>query len=310
MKQLTHLNQYKENKPCILTIGTFDGVHLGHQKIIHSLVEEAKQKNLVANILTFFPHPRMVLQQDQGIKLIDTMEEKKEALAALGVDHLITHPFSEAFSRLTALEFAREILVDLLHVAKIIVGYDHRFGRNREATAEDLKVLGNTFDFEVTTIPPQTISSIAVSSTKIRKALLKGHITEANRYLNRLYQIQGYVVKGNGIGRTMSFPTANIEVKENYKLLPAKGVYLVTVPHNGKLLYGMMNYGLRPTVNGEHAAIEVHLFDFNQDLYGQKLTLQLLLKIRDEQKFESLAALKSQIQKDKAFCLSYIEQNF
>ncbi|MGB1019979.1 MAG: bifunctional riboflavin kinase/FAD synthetase [Flavobacteriaceae bacterium] len=310
MKQLTHLNQYRENKPCILTIGTFDGVHLGHQKIINALVEEAKQKNLLANILTFFPHPRMVLQQDQSIKLIDTLEEKKEALATLGVDHLIIHPFSEAFSRLTALEFARDILVERLHVAKIIVGYDHRFGRNREATAEDLKTLGNTYSFEVTTIPPQAVSSIAVSSTKIRKALLEGNITEANRYLNRPYQIQGTVVKGDGIGRTLSFPTANIEVQVNYKLLPAKGVYLVAVPHKGKLLFGMMNYGLRPTVNGEQAVMEVHLFDFNQDIYGQKLTLQLLLKIRDEQKFESLTALKGQILKDKAFCLSHIEQNF
>ncbi len=310
MKQLTHLNQYREKKSCILTIGTFDGVHIGHQKIIQALVDEAKEKGLVANVLTFFPHPRMVLQQDQSIKLIDTMEEKKEALAALGIDHLIVHPFSTDFSRLTALEFARDILVAQLHVAKVIVGYDHRFGRNREATAEDLKVLGNTYDFEVTTIPPQAVSSIAVSSTKIRKALKEGNIEEANRYLNRPYQIEGTVVQGDGIGRTLSFPTANIDVEAQYKLLPAKGVYLAAVLLEGKHHYGMMNYGIRPTLNGEQASLEVHLFDFNQNIYGQKLTLQLLLKIRDEQKFESLDALKNQIQRDKAFCLSHIEQNF
>lgn len=310
MKSLTHLDQYRERKQCILTIGTFDGVHFGHQKILKSLVEEAKGRGLFANVLTFFPHPRMVLQQDQSIKLIDTMEEKKEALAALGIDHLIIHPFSEDFARLTALDFVRKVLVEQLHVAKIMVGYDHRFGRNREATAEDLKELGNTYDFEVTTIPSQEVSSIAVSSTKIRKALEEGNISVANQYLNRPYQIRGKVVRGEGIGRTLSFPTANIKVANSYKLLPATGVYLVTVTHEGQSYFGMMNYGTRPTLNGSQATLEVHLFSFDKDLYGQELTLELHLKIRDEQKFDSLEALQTQIGKDKAFCLQHIEQNF
>ena len=243
MKQLNNLGQYQETKSCILTIGTFDGVHLGHQKILESLVREAKQKDLFANVLTFFPHPRMILQQDQSIKLIDTMEEKKEALQALGIDYLIIHPFSGRFSRLSALEFTRNVLIDQLHVFKVIVGYDHRFGRNRGATAEDLKMLGRTYNFEVNTIAPQEVSSIAVSSTKIRAALIAGNIEVANKYLNRPFQIRGKVIKGDRIGRTISFPTANIKVESTYKLLPARGVYLVTILYGGEKIYGVMNYG-------------------------------------------------------------------
>ena len=310
MKQLNHLRQYQETKSCILTIGTFDGVHLGHQKILESLVREAKQKDLFANVLTFFPHPRMILQQDQSIKLIDTMEEKKEALQALGIDHLIIHPFSERFSRLSALEFTRNILIDQLHTSKVIVGYDHRFGRNREATAEDLKRLGRTYNFEVSTITPIEVSSIAVSSTKIRAALTAGNIKAANKYLNRPYQIRGKVVEGDRIGRTISFPTANIKVESNYKLLPAKGVYLVTILYGGEKIYGVMNYGIRPTLKAKEPSLEVHLFNFNKDIYRETLVISLLLKIRDEQKFDSLSALKDQIEKDKAFCLKHIEQNF
>ena len=310
MKQLNNLGQYQETKSCILTIGTFDGVHLGHQKILESLVREAKQKDLFANVLTFFPHPRMILQQDQSMKLIDTMEEKKEALQALGIDYLIVHPFSGRFSRLSALEFTRNVLIDQLHVFKVIVGYDHRFGRNREATAEDLKMLGRTYNFEVNTIAPQEVSSIAVSSTKIRAALIAGNIEVANKYLNRPFQIRGKVVKGDRIGRTISFPTANIKVESTYKLLPARGVYLVTILYGGEKIYGVMNYGIRPTLKATKPSLEVHLFNFNKNLYGQTLVISLLLRIRDEQKFGSLSELKDQIEKDKAFCLKHIEQNF
>ena len=310
MKQLNNLGQYQETKSCILTIGTFDGVHLGHQKILESLVREAKQKDLFANVLTFFPHPRMILQQDQSMKLIDTMEEKKEALQALGIDYLIVHPFSGRFSRLSALEFTRNVLIDQLHVFKVIVGYDHRFGRNREATAEDLKMLGRTYNFEVNTIAPQEVSSIAVSSTKIRAALIAGNIEVANKYLNRPFQIRGKVIKGDRIGRTISFPTANIKVESTYKLLPARGVYLVTILYGGEKIYGVMNYGIRPTLKATEPSLEVHLFNFNKNLYGQTLVISLLLRIRDEQKFGSLSELKDQIEKDKAFCLKHIEQNF
>ena len=310
MKQLNNLGQYQETKSCILTIGTFDGVHLGHQKILESLVREAKQKDLFANVLTFFPHPRMILQQDQSMKFIDTMEEKKEALQALGIDYLIVHPFSGRFSRLSALEFTRNVLIDQLHVFKVIVGYDHRFGRNREATAEDLKMLGRTYNFEVNTIAPQEVSSIAVSSTKIRAALIAGNIEVANKYLNRPFQIRGKVIKGDRIGRTISFPTANIKVESTYKLLPARGVYLVTILYGGEKIYGVMNYGIRPTLKATEPSLEVHLFNFNKDLYGQTLVISLLLRIRDEQKFDSLSELKDQIEKDKAFCLKHIEQNF
>lgn len=308
MKVITHIENYTLTQPCVLTIGTFDGVHVGHQKIIKKLVKQAHKNNQLAVVLTFFPHPRMVLQKDQSIRLIDTLSEKQEHLATLGVDVLVIHPFSKEFSRLTALEFTRDILVNRFHIAHLIIGYDHRFGRNREATVDDLIQLGTSYNFKVKKIEAQEIESVNVSSTKIRKALEHGDIKTANNYLARKFSLSGTVRKGNGIGRTLDFRTANLEIPEDYKLLPADGVYFIETLWNENPYFGMMNIGTRPTVTGDRKhTIEVHLFDFDENIYHQKLSVFILQMIRKEQKFNSLELLKDQLEKDKLFCLEEIK---
>ncbi|MGB2305340.1 MAG: bifunctional riboflavin kinase/FAD synthetase [Flavobacteriaceae bacterium] len=307
MKIVTHIENYQEQTPSILTIGTFDGVHVGHQKIIANLVQQAKEKKHLAVVLTFFPHPRMVLQKDIDIKLIDTVEEKQNILASLGVDVLVIHPFSKEFSRLTSLEFIRDLLVNTFKISKVIMGYDHRFGRNREASIKDVYLYGDTYGFEVEEIPAQEISSVNVSSTKIRNALTEGDLKKVNTFLNRPYQLSGIVTPGAGLGRTIDFPTANIKIKETYKLCPPNGVYCVQSTINNKLIKGMMNIGMRPTVNGKTKTIEVHFFEFNQTLYEQSLTIEILDKIREEQKFDSLDKLQKQLEKDKKNCLQLFD---
>lgn len=307
MKIVTHIENYQEQTPSILTIGTFDGVHVGHQKIIANLVQQAKEKKHLAVVLTFFPHPRMVLQKDIDIKLIDTVEEKQNILASLGVDVLVIHPFSKEFSRLTSLEFIRDLLVNTFKISKVIMGYDHRFGRNREASIKDVYQYGATYGFEVEEIPAQEISSVNVSSTKIRNALTEGDLKKVNTFLNRPYQLSGIVTPGAGLGRTIDFPTANIKIKETYKLCPPNGVYCVQSTINNKLIKGMMNIGMRPTINGKTKTIEVHFFEFNQTLYEQSLTIEILDKIREEQKFDSLDKLQKQLEKDKKNCLQLFD---
>jgi riboflavin kinase/FMN adenylyltransferase len=307
VKIVTHIENYQEQTPSILTIGTFDGVHVGHQKIIANLVQQAKEKKHLAVVLTFFPHPRMVLQKDIDIKLIDTLEEKQKILASLGVDVLVIHPFSKEFSRLTSLEFIRDLLVNTFKISKVIIGYDHRFGRNREASIKDVHQYGATYGFEVEEIPAQEISSVNVSSTKIRNTLTEGDLKKVNTFLNRPYQLSGVVTPGAGLGRTIDFPTANIKILETYKLCPPNGVYCVQSTINNKLIQGMMNIGMRPTVNGKTKTIEVHFFEFSQTLYEQSLTIEILDKIREEQKFDSLDELQKQLEKDKKTCLQLFD---
>ena len=302
MNVVNGIENYKANSKSILTIGTFDGVHLGHQKIITSLVTKAKQKSLQANILTFFPHPRMVLQKESNLKLIDTLEEKQNLLSELGIDNLIIHPFSKEFSKLTAIEFTRDVLVNGLGMSALMIGYDHRFGKNREASVEDLITYGQSYNFEVTVIPAQDISSITVSSTKIRDAIKISNFKKVNQFLGRPYELNGKVIKGNGVGRTIKYPTANIEIKEIYKLIPPKGVYLVKIYLGENEFSGMMNIGNRPTINGLNQTIEVHIFDFDKDIYGKNLKVCFLKKIRKEKKFDSLPSLKSQLKKDEENC--------
>ena len=302
MNVVDGIENYKANSKSILTIGTFDGVHLGHQKIITSLVTKAKQKSLQANILTFFPHPRMVLQKESNLKLIDTLEEKQNLLSELGIDNLIIHPFSKEFSKLTAIEFTRDVLVNELGMSALMIGYDHRFGKNREASVEDLITYGQSYNFEVTVIPAQDISSITVSSTKIRDAIKISNFKKVNQFLGRPYELNGKVIKGNGVGRTIKYPTANIEIKEIYKLIPPKGVYLVKIYLGENEFSGMMNIGNRPTINGLNQTIEVHIFDFDKDIYGKNLKVCFLKKIRKEKKFDSLPSLKSQLKKDEENC--------
>ena len=292
---------YKQIKSSVITIGTFDGVHVGHQQIIHRLVDTARKNDLQALVLTFFPHPRMVIQNDANIKLINTIDEKAKQLEQLGVDHLVVKEFTKSFSRLTALEYVRDILVNKLKVKHIIVGYDHHFGRNRTANINELKEFSAFYDFEVTEIEPQEVDDVAVSSTKIRSAILKGNIPTANKFLGYNFMLTGTVIKGKGLGKTLDFPTANIQIEAAYKLIPKHGVYVVKSQIKGVEVFGMMNIGKNPTVSeGNQTKIEVHFFDFSANLYGAVLKIELLDHLRSEIKFPNIEALKLQLEKDKA----------
>ncbi len=306
MKIFNSIHDFKSTKKTILTLGTFDGVHVGHQKIIQKLIQNASDYNCESLILTFFPHPRMVLQEGSDIKLLNTIDEKTVLLKKMGLDNLIIHPFDKEFSRLTAEEFVKTILVDALHIQKIIIGYDHRFGRNRLANIDDLILYGKQYNFEVEQISAQEIDSVSISSTKIRNAILDGNIALANEYLGYKYVINGMVINGNQLGRTIGFPTANLKIEENYKLIPKNGVYIVKSTINQKTVFGVMNIGTNPTVNGENLSIEVHFFDFDADLYNSKIEISVLERIRDEQKFDSIELLKNQIQEDKETAISFI----
>ncbi|MGB1971447.1 MAG: bifunctional riboflavin kinase/FAD synthetase [Flavobacteriaceae bacterium] len=306
MKVISNIDNYHALEGCSLTIGTFDGVHVGHRKIIERLVKSAKEKNHLSVVLTFFPHPRMVLQKDTRIRLIDTLEEKQQLLKALGVDVLVIHPFSKVFSRQSADEFIRDILVNAFKTEHLIIGYDHRFGRNREATVETLIDAGNTYGFSVEKIDAQDIASVNVSSTKIRTALEKGEVKKAALFLHRPFKISGEVIKGYGIGKTIKFPTANLHIKEEYKLLPADGVYFIQSSLDNRLVYGMMNIGFRPTVQGKERSYEVHFFDFDYSLYAQNIQVELIQQIRREQRFDSLRELEVQLKNDEAQCRSLI----
>lgn len=299
MKITHNFLNFSSKKKTIITIGTFDGVHIGHQKIIAQLLEASKKKNEASVILTFFPHPRMVLQKDHGVKLINTLNEKSELLENLGLDELIIHPFDKDFSRLTAFEFVRNVLVNQLNISKLIIGYDHHFGKNREGNFEQLQEYGAMFDFELEEIPAQNLNDITISSTKIRTALLNGEIEKANNYLGYKFMLTGEVVKGQSLGSKIGFPTANIKIEEDYKLIPKEGAYVIKATIDNVRYSGMLNIGNRPTIKGKHQTIEVNFFDFNADLYGQTIQIELLKFLRDEQKFDSLDDLKSQLKKDK-----------
>lgn len=308
---ITHnsIENFNKSINTAITIGTFDGVHIGHKKIIERIVATAKGNGLESAILTFYPHPRMVLQQDTDLKLLTTIEEKQAILKETGLDHLIVQPFTKEFSRLTALEFIKDILVDGLNTKKIIIGYDHRFGRNRTANIKDLIEYGNTFNFEVEEISAQEINDVSVSSTKIRKALHEGNVTTANSYLGYPYLLTGTITKGKGLGRQLQFPTANLHIDNTYKLIPKKGSYVVKSIINQTTVFGMMNIGFNPTVNGTQQTIEINFFDFNADLYNKTLQVSLLNRLRDEQKFDSVEALQHQLQLDKQQALQFIEKH-
>ncbi|CAN5326687.1 bifunctional riboflavin kinase/FAD synthetase [soil metagenome] len=310
MKEHKGAHTFHSDHPTVITIGTFDGVHAGHQKIITRLVETAKVSQLESAILTFFPHPRMVLQEDSGIRLINTIEERRQILEKTGLDHLIIHPFTHQFSRLSALEFVRDILVNRLNAKKVIIGYDHRFGRNRTANIDTLREFGRQFDFEVEEIGQQEIEDVAVSSTKIRKALEDGRVEKANNYLQHPFTLTGTVVEGKGIGKDFGYPTANLKIEEQYKLIPKIGVYVVRSVINEIPYFGMMSIGTNPTVGGTSQTIETYFFLLNEDLYGKKLQIEMLTRIRDEKKFDSVTALQLAMKQDEAFCESYISDNY
>ena len=303
---LHNISEFQKGEKTFVTIGTFDGVHFGHQRILEKLVSDAKKAGKKSILLTFFPHPRMVLQKDNSLELINTIEERKNLLAKTGLDYLIIHPFSKEFSRLTALAFVRDILVNQFNVSKLCIGYDHHFGKNREGNITQLQEYSKLYDFDIEEIPAQDIDDVSVSSTKIRKALAEGSVKTANTYLGYPFMLNGKVVNGKQLGGKIGFPTANIDVEEEYKLIPKTGVYVVRSSVDGKIIYGMMNIGKRPTVDGKHQTIEVHFFDFNQDLYEQSLTVELLYFLRDEHKFDSVEHLISQLQKDEIQARNFI----
>ncbi|MCZ8197511.1 MAG: bifunctional riboflavin kinase/FAD synthetase [Flavobacterium sp.] len=299
MKVFNSISSYVSQKQSIITIGTFDGVHIGHQEIIEKIIEDAKKSDCESLILTFFPHPRMVLAHESGVKLLNTINEKIELLEKIGLSDLIIHPFDETFSQLSAEEFVVKILVEKLKIKKIILGHDHRFGKDRSASIDDLIIFGKKYNFEVEQISAQEIDRVAISSTKIRTALLEGNIVLANQYLGYQYFFSGKVVKGKQLGRTIGFPTANIQVDEEYKLIPKNGVYIVKSSIDEKIHFGMMNIGTRPTVDGKNLTIEVYFFDFDKDIYDTSVTVTILDRIRDEKKFDSFEDLKEQLKKDR-----------
>ena len=306
MKTIHGIENFPASEGSIVTIGTFDGVHLGHQQILKQLIDTSQQSKLKSVLLTFFPHPRMVLQPDISMHLIQTIEEREKALRKTGLDYLVIHPFSEKFSRLSADDYVKQVLVDKLNVRKVVVGYDHRFGRNRTASLEDMYNYADIYDFEVIEIDAKKIKSTAVSSTKIRKAIGQGDIALANSYLGDPFTLEGVVVHGDKRGRELSYPTANIELQNKHKIIPKQGVYLIQSDIDNQVVYGMMNIGTKPTFDTTNPSIEVHFFDWNGDLYDQTLQVKLLKWIREEQKFDSVEELQAQIHADERYCRSYI----
>nr|MBI1229432.1 bifunctional riboflavin kinase/FAD synthetase [Cytophagales bacterium] len=308
MKIYEDFNEFEPIAHAVVTIGTFDGVHLGHRKILNRVRILADKAQGETVLITFWPHPRMVLRpDDHNIKLLSTFEEKKRLLQAFGVDHLISIPFTKAFSETTSEEFIHHILIDKINTKTLVIGYDHKFGKGREGGFEHLQANQETYGFELEEIPREDIDSIGISSTKIRKALEAGDITTANSFLGRPYEITGTVVTGKQIGRAMGFPTANIAVADPNKLIPKDGAYVITALVDGKPVRGMLNIGQRPTLSGDTKTIEAHLFDFTGTIYGQELRVSFLEFLRPERKFSGLEELKAQLALDKENAIRFFD---
>lgn len=287
----------------VVTTGTFDGVHIGHQQVVKSLIQSAKKNNCESVLLTFDPHPRIVLQQNTDLKLLSTLDEKITLLKECGIDNLLVIPFTKEFSRMTSLEFVREIIVKELDTEKLIIGYDHHFGRNREGSFEHLKEFGPVYGFDVEEIPAKDVEEVRISSTKIREALEEGDVKMAAKLLGHPYQMSGVVVKGNQIGGSLGFPTANIKISDQYKLIPKKGAYAVELKLDDEMYVGMMNIGVRPTIDDKQdLSIEVHVLDYKGDLYGEKISLLLVDRLRNEKMFDSREQLVEQLKRDEVNC--------
>jgi len=298
----------QRNNRSIVTIGTFDGVHVGHQKILNDIVALGHKMGLTSTVLTLFPHPRMVLQKDTSIRLLNTIEERVAMLKSIGVEKVEVKTFTKAFAQLSAEAYVKTILVEELNAAVVVIGYDHHFGKNRGGNINDLRTFGAKYGFEVKEIKAQQIDDVSVSSTKIRNALSEGLISTANSYLGYEYSITGKVVSGNKIGRTLNYPTANIKVNADYKLIPKDGVYVVHSTIDNRTVYGMMNIGSNPTIPGKEPSTEVHFFDCNEDLYDRELTVNFMHHLRDELKFPNVEALKQQLQDDERRSRTFLSQ--
>lgn len=292
----------------VVTSGTFDGVHLGHQKILQRVRDIASKHGGESVVITFWPHPRLILRPEEpALKLLNTFEEKAELLRKHGVQHLLRIPFTKEFSQISSMEFITQILVETMGTKKLVIGYDHRFGKNREGSFEQLKLNGPTYGFEVEEIPRQDVDHVGVSSTKIRKALESGDIDTANHFLGRPYQLSGRIIKGDKLGRVLGFPTANIDLDSHDKLVPAEGIYAVTVLHGHATYGGMLYIGNRPTVDGSRRSIEVNIFDFEKDIYGETIQVSFHQLLRSDSKFEDLESLKRQLEHDKVTALQALK---
>lgn len=311
MKIYHSIDDFQRLHCAVVTSGTFDGVHLGHQTILNRLKEVADKSKGETVVITFWPHPRLILNpEDDTLKLLNTFEEKAALLKEQGIQHLLRITFTKEFSQLTSHDFITNILVDKIGTRKLVIGYDHRFGRNREGSFEELKLNAVHYGFDVEEIPRQDVDHVAVSSTKIRQALEEGDIGTASQLLGKPYSISGRVVKGDKIGRELGYPTANIDIDSNHKLIPNEGIYAVTVEYEHQLINGMLYIGNRPTINGNlKRSIEVNLFDFNKDIYGETLKINLIAYLRGDIKFNGLDALKEQLHKDKQSAINALKNS-
>jgi riboflavin kinase/FMN adenylyltransferase len=308
MKIYYSIDDFSRLNCAVVTSGTFDGVHVGHQKILRRLKEISEKCNGETVVITLWPHPRLVLQpEDRSLKLLNTFEEKAELLKEQGIQHLLRIPFTREFSQISSTEFISNILVQIIGTRKLVIGYDHRFGKNREGSFEELKRNGPAYGFDVEEIPRQDVDHVAVSSTKIRRALEEGDVETAAHFLGRPYSISGRVVQGDQLGRTLGFPTANIDVDSHYKLIPAEGIYAARIEHERKSYGGMLYIGNRPTVDGSVQSIEVNIFDFAQDIYGQNLKVSFIKFLRGDVKFNDLESLKQQLQEDQKASLLVLQ---
>jgi len=304
------LDDFAPIKNAVVTSGTFDGVHLGHQKILNRLKEIAGKHLGETVVITFWPHPRLILKpEEDSLRLLNTFEEKADLLKHQGIQHLLRIPFTKEFSQISSQAFIKNILVDTIGTKKLVIGYDHRFGNNREGSFEQLKLNGPTYGFDVEEIEQQDVDHIAVSSSKIRYALESGDIETAIHFLGRPYSMTGQVVKGDKLGRVLGYPTANIDLDSRLKLIPSDGIYAVTVKYESTIYKGMLYIGNRPTVNGTKRVIEVHLFDFNKEIYGESLTIYFHSLIRLDSKFQDLEALKKQLHDDKEKALNLLKNS-
>ena len=308
MKVTKGLKNALSSHPCILTLGTFDGIHKGHRTIISKLTSESKKHELKSIILTFFPHPRNIVSSKK-IKSISTIDEKIQIFSELDLDELIIQNFNKSFSEMGAEEFIK-LLVNNLNLKKIIVGYNHRFGKNRSADINVLRDFSIKYDFEVVEIKAFEVEKIKISSTKIRNAIDDGNIDVCNNYLGYNFNINGIVVKGKSIGKSIGFPTANINIAEEYKIIPKNGVYLVRCFFEKNKFYGMMNIGYNPTFGSNEKTIEVNIFDFSRDLYDKNIRIEFLKFIRDEIKFESVEELQNQLIDDRENCIKNINSTY
>ena len=304
-----NLKEYNSTNPSVITVGTFDGIHIGHKEIINELCLISKKKKLKSIILSFSPHPKIVLKNSSDIMLINSMDEKVDILNKYNLDYFLIKEFTIEFSRLTALEFVRDILVNKLNVKHIIVGYDHHFGRNRDASIIQLKEFGELYNFEITEIKPKKVNNNSVSSTKIRNLLLDGNLELANKYLDSYFSLTGLVIKGMGRGKNLGFPTANIKINDEYKLIPRNGVYIVKSLINSKIYFGMMNIGENPTFDDKNKSIEIHFFELDYNIYDKKIQINILNRIRNEKKFKSPELLMDQLKIDRDYSLKYIDKN-